>query len=245
MPLVTMPFIGRLGNLLFQYAWLRAWAEQNGYELCLPPWIGERVFAGVPEAVRPDEYKPDKVFNEDYCQRQECLIYTRKQVKGWFAFKPDVLEKLQPARCDAPALLNVRMGSDYIGAGMVCISQESYFQSCMKEFGRLIAIKAHYETDVWSTRLPDFKGNPFASGLGTTEVCLPSFYRLMTAPILFRANSTFSWWAATLGNGRVFSPVVKGMKTGVPNQYCSEFVEGNWPAMTYKDGFTDLHLRNE
>ena len=75
MPTITIPLIGRLGNILFIYSWIRAYAEQNGYELCLPPWIGERVFAGVPEAVRPDKYKLDKVLGEDYCQRQECLIY--------------------------------------------------------------------------------------------------------------------------------------------------------------------------
>jgi len=75
---------------------------------------------------------------------------------------------------------------------------------------------------------------------------LPSFYRLMTAPILFRANSTFSWWAATLGNGRVFAPVIKDL-IGLNNQFFhhAEFIEGNWPQMTKAPVNTDLHLREE
>lgn len=243
MPLISMNLIGRLGNLLFQYAYLRSVAERDGYEIALPPWIGERVFAGVPEAVRPEKHKPDKVFNEDYCQRQECLIYTRKQLKEWFKFKDDVLEKLQPAKCKYQIILNIREAQDYVAANMVCIDSGSYEIKFRHEFG--VTNDWDYETDMSPTRLSDFSGDPSASGLGTTEVCLPSFYRLMTAPILFRANSSFSWWAATLSDGRVFSPVVKGMKTGVPNQYCENWVEGNWPCMTEREGFTDLHLRHE
>src|SRR5678816_834571 len=127
MPTVTMPLTGRLGNLCFIYAHLRAYAEQNGYEVSLPPWIGERVFSGVPEAVRPDKYKPDLDLGEDLHQRQSSLIYTRKQVKEWFAFKPEVEERLKPASLgDDVILLNQRLGNDYISAGMVCISADSY-----------------------------------------------------------------------------------------------------------------------
>ena len=243
MPTATMPLTGRLGNLMFEYSYLRAYAEQNGYEVSLPPWIGERVFAGVPEAVRPNKYKPDLDLGEDLHQRQSSLIYTRKQVKEWFAFKPEVLERLQPAKCPKNTIIfNRREGSDYIGAGMVCISKDSYFDAVpdeVKNFGYL------WETDTNPNRLDSFTGDSWASGLGTTEICLPSFYRLMTAPVLFRANSTFSWWSATLSDGRIFSPVIEGMKGGVPNQHCDNFVEGNWPRMSLREGFTDLHLRNE
>jgi len=225
---------------MFEYAHLRAYAEQNGYEVSLPPWIGERVFAGVPEAIRPDKYKPDLDLGEDLHQRQSSLIYTRKQVKEWFAFKPEVLEKLKPAKCQCEIVLNVREGRDYISAGMICISSQSYLDALVNNFGT--GQRFTWETDTFSMFLSSFAGDPSASGLGTTEVCLPSFYRLMTAPILFRANSTFSWWASTLGNGRVFSPVIDGMKGGIPNQHCSNFVEGNWPRMSQAPECTDLHL---
>jgi len=240
---VTMPLTGRLGNLLFQYAHLRAYAEQNGYEVSLPPWIGERVFAGVPEAVRPDKYKPDLDLGEDLHQRQSSLIYTRKQVKEWFVFKPEVLERLQPARCPQnKTILNARVNLDYVGAGMVCIGLWSYIKAYTNVFGTCYVRDTEWETDENAVALDSFPGDAWASGLGTTEVCLPSFYRLMTAPVLFRANSSFSFWAATLSDGRIFSPVIEGMKGGVPNQHCNNFVEGNWPRMSLLEGFTDLHI---
>jgi hypothetical protein len=49
------------------------------------------------------------------------------------------------------------------------------------------------------------------------------FFLMMKCKNLFRANSTFSWWAATLGDAQVFSPVV-GQRTGWLDV---EFVEGN------------------
>ncbi len=193
--------------------------------------------------MRPDKYKPDFDLGECLFQTQPSLIYTRKQVKSWFTFKPEVLEKLRPAKCKYETILNIREASDYIGAGMVCIDSGSYDIAFRLEFG--VTHNWDYETDTSPTRLPAFTGDPSASGLGTTEVCLPSFYRLMTAPILFRANSTFSWWAATLGNGRVFSPVIEGMKGGIPNQHCDNWVEGNWPRMSLVEGFTDLRIKDE
>lgn len=243
MPLVTMPLTGRLGNLLFQYAYIRAYAEQNGYELSLPPWIGERVFT-IPEAVRPDKYRPDLDLGEQLFQNQASLIYTRKQVKEWFTFKNEILMKVQHVACEPhDIILNRRSQLDYVGAGMVCISKESYLKARDDRFPDKAEYNTHWETDHDPIRLSYFDGDPSASGLGTTWVCLPSFYRLMTAPILFRANSTFSWWAVTLGNGRVFSPVIEGMKGGIPNQHCDNWVEGNWPRMSLVEGFTDLHIK--
>jgi hypothetical protein len=66
----------------------------------------------------------------------------------------------------------------------------------------------------------------------------------MAADVVLRANSTFSWWAALLGRGRVFSPLVEDR---IGDQTV-EFVEGNWPRMCdTKNGsarLTDLHIRD-
>jgi hypothetical protein len=241
MPLLFTPLIGRFGNLLFIFAHARAWAEQNGYELCLPPWVGEKIFT-IPEAVRPDRYKPDLVWPENMRQNQESLIYTRKQVREWFTIRPELSRLMSSTRPDV-VTLNVRRGDDYRSAGLVMISPESYVTA---------AVRAGYdpsdcilETDTNPTRHPYFTGNIDASGLGTTWVALPSFYRLMTAPVLFRANSTFSWWAATLGHGKVFSPIIRGLQGGTPNTQCEIFVAGNWPVMADNPPNSDLHLKEE
>lgn len=224
--LVYMPMIGRFGNLLFQYAGLRAWAEANECEVCLPPWIGEKVFT-IPEAVRPDRHRPDIVWSERYLQDPESMTYTLKQVREWFKIKPEVIERLQPARCRDPILLDIRQGADYLAAGNVVLGRQCYLDAC-RAFG-YDPNTAGWEIDTEPTRLPEFTGDVTASGFCTTWVSLPAFYRLMTAPVLFRANSSFSWWAATLNEGKIYAPVVRGIEPG-PNRYCDNFVSGNWPA---------------
>lgn len=238
MPLLMPTLTGRLGNLLFQYAHARAWCQQNHYDLCLPPWVGEKVFE-IGEAVRPKRFKPDMVWPENMRQNQESLIYTRRQVREWFKFKPWVMDRLKSISVPK-ILLNVREGQDYRDAGLVTISRASYLLAADK-FGFNSGDWA-WEIDINPTRHPSFNGDFSSSGLGTSWVCIPSFYRLMMAPVLFRANSTFSWWAATLGNGRVFAPVIRGIRGGVPNAQCDTFVEGNWPIMADCPQNSDLHL---
>lgn len=233
--------VGRLGNLLFIYAFARAYCEQHGYDLCLPPWIGEKIFK-IPRAVSPSCI-PDIVMPEVLYQNQESLIYTRKQVREWFQIKDEWVEKLQPAKTRQPVLLNVRRGADYLSAGLVCLGTKCYVDAAGR-FG-YSPNNCDLEVDTHSARLPDFEGDISASGLGTTWVGLPSFYKLMTAPVLFRANSTFSWWAATLSHGDIYSPIIKGLPGGVPDQYAEVFVKGNWPVMADNHPNTDLHLKEE
>ncbi len=231
--------IGRMGNLLFEYAYARAYCEQNGHTLCIPPWVGEQIFE-IPHADRTPANQCDRVI-EDTCQRQECLIYTRKQVKVWLRIKPSVLEMLKPVLENRkPVLLDVRMGSDYIGAGLVSLGMRCYVTAALDR--GYSALDMEWEVDNPGTRLPAFTGDVTAAGLGTTWVSLPAFYRMMTAKVHFRANSTFSWWAATLGNAEVYSPVIRGMTGGVPDQYCGNWVQGNWPAPSANAPNTDLLL---
>lgn len=237
MPIASFKLIGRLGNLCFIYCFARAWCEQNNYTLCLDPWIGEKIFT-IPEANRTRN--ADKVFPEAYYQDQASLIYTRKQVREWFTFKPEIEEKLKPATCNCQVLLNLRHGEDALAAGHVVLNSVCYADAALR-FGYDLS-DFDFETDANPTRLPDFPGDLSAGGLNVTMAAIPSFYRLMTAKVLFRANSTFSFWAATLGHGKVYSPIIKGLPGGVPDVYCSNFVQGNWPQMTTSPINTDLHL---
>ncbi len=66
------------------------------------------------------------------------------------------------------------------------------------------------------------------------------FYRMVQAPTLLRANSSFSWCAALLGNGLVLSPVIDGLEGG--KKHLCKFVAGNWPRFANFDFVTDLRV---
>lgn len=242
MKTVFLPLIGRWGNLLFEYAYARAWADKNGYVVSTYPWAGEKVF-NIPEAPRPEKHTPDIVWDEKLYQHGRDLIYTRKQVREWFAFKPEVADKLRVIT-PSELLFDVRVGQDMIDAGLVCLDRKCYVDAAVK-FG-YDPLGAEWELyPDRPTRLVQLFGEAGGCGLGTNVGSLPAFYKLMTAKVHFRANSSFSWWAATLGHGKVYAPVINGMRGGQPDQYCANWVEGNYPACVQSPEHSDLHLKEQ
>jgi hypothetical protein len=186
---------GRFGNQLFQYAYARAFAEQLGAELHTPDWIGRELFIGVDEPIMQNKGDIDLF---DYFQNPEHLeLLSRKKVKEWFQFKnPPKVEKHN-------VIFNKRRGDYLTHADQYpIVSDQSYIKGAQK-FGL-----DYTEALVLDQDNPDF----------LTDFCL-----MMNCNNLFRANSTFSWWAATLGDCEVYSPKVED-KTGWVDV---EFVKGN------------------
>lgn len=242
MKIVGLRFLGRLGNAMFSYAFARAHAELNGAHLCTDPWIGQKIFE-IDDPLVPDglirRNENTLALTEvnceirSYCQQQRCLIYTREQVRRWFKLRPEWAEKLAAMPSHGHNIVAHIRRTDFAGYGYVLPSPWAYRR----------AVEANGFVDQPFLRISDEdpeKRMPF--GFPDNLAMLPDFYRLMTAPVLFRANSTFSWWAATLGNGRVFSPVIDGF-TGGQEHDDVPFVEGNHPRLHYLDFTTDLHLR--
>ena len=220
--------LGRFGNKCFQYAHARALAEIGGVELVTPRWEGERIFQIEPTRERQDADKPIG----GYGQNQESLIYTRRQVRQWFNFQPWVLETVDDICLPSVCAVGHRRVGDYAGYGYPVVSQASYDR----------AFARHGRTH--STLYMVTEENPAAHPAFTgTLAFVPDFIRLTFSSLLFRGNSTFSWWAATLGHGRVFSPVVAGLVGGREHEV--EFVEGNWPRLCDLPNITDLHLSEQ
>jgi hypothetical protein len=156
------------------------------------------------------------------------------ELRSWFTFRPEWTALFKRPRPHYIAA-NLRRG-DYLSLKHIfaIVSEQSYLNACAK-FG------LDPEALIWvaeELRPP----HPMLDrqGLGY----LADFFTVISADVVLRANSTFSWWAALLGRGRVFSPLVED-RTG---EQTVEFVEGNWPRMsdTKNSGarLTDLHIRD-
>lgn len=224
--------LGRFGNRLFRAAKALALAEQTGAELRMEPWEGERIF--TLDGCRPK--RPDGTEDlviDGYCQNQQSLIYSRADCRRWFALRPEIEEALiASVKIEKCPHAHLRKG-DYISCGYPVLSMKAVIRA-MRERGM-----AEYFVPV-SDEFPLVHDGATMIGLSF----LPDFYRLTRAPVLFRANSSFSWWAATLSHGKVFSPVITGLAGGVEHDNVP-FVEGNWPRLCELDFVTDLHLKEQ
>lgn len=234
---VNLRMMGRWGNQLFQYAFARAYCERGGHELRCYPWDGERVFdlgpcARVSERFEPCYSEQDypKDFRGDielhgYFQSQDALIYTRTQAKEWLKLKyrawyDCVIPRPQP-------IAHYRCG-DYLGYGYPVISKNAIIKAATD---RLIATPLFFSEE---------DSHPAPEGEPTW---LSDFVAMRQASILFRANSSFSWWAATLADKDqiVYSPLIDGLEGGKEHDDVP-FVLGNYPRLASLPFTTDLHL---
>ena len=224
MKTVYANLIGRFGNNLFIYAYARALAERENALLETSPWIGQKLFKYLKGYCEPvgDTIIPVCGYHQD----QDSLIYTRKQVKEWFQFKPEILEQLAQVPCP-PIVAHLRRG-DYADLGYVVVSEKSYRDAWHK-----------FELDTTPITFVSEENPYIVNGLPDW---LPDFYRMTKAKVLFRANSSFSWWASTLSDARVFAPVIEGLPGG--ERDC-DFLESNAPKLANLSFVTDLHLKEQ
>lgn len=209
--------MGRFGNCLFQYAFARAIAEKYSAVLQTPKWVGQELFSlndppiegHYPTCEFDDIPEHGNVNLHGYFQNQRHIDYlSHSSLKKWFAFKDKWTEKFPVT---IPIAAHIRRG-DYLISNAYCIvSEKSYVKAC-KEHG----YKA--EEIMWVR-----EENAQPADLPPELVFLRDFFTLKNASVLFRANSTFSWWASVLGDGITYSPVV-GRRTGL---HTVKFVKGN------------------
>jgi hypothetical protein len=172
-------------------------------------------------------------------QHQRFLTYTRADCRRWFRLKPECAELVK----DVPALplvANLRRG-DYCYAcnPFVVIDEQSYIDCCEK-YG-LDARQIYWLNGEDHYRVPGIAVEKPWVKLSDEEKFtrldfLPDLALMMRAKVLMRSNSTFAWWAATLGNNeRVFAPDVSGIDPSRSRRGLGRdcvrvpFVEGNHP----------------
>ena len=236
MAIVQVKLLGGFGNQLHQYAAVRKHAEMNGATLEISPggWYGEKLFGltdpywscdlpevndgccGMGPTIEPGQVN---VRVGGYFQMQRWVgTLSKAELRRWFAIPQKWLDAVPPLPLSYIAA-HLRQ-ADYINHQCFCnVTRESYLKAIEEhklDINKLQWVEQDKAKSVW---LFDSMGFPF----------LADFVTLMRADVLLRANSTFSWWAAALGTGEVYSPVVEdlnGWQT-VP------FVKGNHPKITH------------
>lgn len=129
---------GRLGNQLFQYAYLRSMAQKLNTNFWCPEWEGDRMFELEDESVRvripPDKFGnlfdqgaqagfskdalnvTDGVDVQGYFQ-SERYYKSRDLVKTWYRFKTDIKngasEKFDVSLAGESVSISLRLDSDY------------------------------------------------------------------------------------------------------------------------------------
>jgi len=211
---------GRWGNSLFQYAGARVAAEMIGTELRVPiDWIGRKVFCTIYEG--PIERELPKIAESEWDGQDNVDITGYFQSEKWVSrlSKSKLKKWLVPRNWyDGPEVAIHKRRGDYVGNGYYALVSDASYDKAVQDFGRCGATIKTYHCESKSDQYMDF-------------------VEIMKAKAIFRSNSTFSWWAATLSNATVYSPVV-GDLTGwqdVP------FVEGNHPKLVSL--FSDLHIQ--
>lgn len=212
---------GRWGNSLFQYAASKVAAEIVGTELRIPSdWAGRKIFSSSvhegPIDVKLRDVPEHEWEGEDnvnligYFQSEKWVsLFSRSKLKQW----------LVPARNVAgPEVAVHKRRGDYVGNGYYATVSDASYDVAIVDHNIIGSVK-HYHCEAKSDQYTDF-------------------LEIMNARTILRSNSTFSWWAATLSNAEVYSPVV-GDKSGWQDV---EFIKGNHPKLCYL--FADLHIKD-
>lgn len=250
MPILHASLQGRFGNKAMQWLFARSIAERCGADFRCDDWEGNRIFApAVPGyfgptlprvneigllqwSLLPREAQCDIEFR-GYAQMQSCMTYTKRQAQEWLRISPEwtpALDRIMGHYCPNDAIVAHHRLGDFIGYSYPVVSRLSYNQAAMHYFGFGRQIEFVSE----EAPLPH-------PGIPDDLSFLPDFYRLMKAPTLMRANSTFSFVAGLLGNGLVLSPWIDGLKGGVEHDEV-RFEAGNHCKLADFDFCSDLHV---
>lgn len=233
--------LGRFGNQLFQYAAAKGYARKIGATLEIPPWyLANRLFKNIkdPAVTSPIARLPIEQIPEDgqsnvnlygYFQHSRAYkLYTLSDLRHWFEFQ-DWVHELFNNTPRALTAAHVRRG-DYVTTfkHSFCTIDETAYLSAFEEYGCPSPV-------TWVR-----EDKPSKSGVPGID-WLKDFYTLMTSKVLVRANSTFSVWAAILGNHpAVYSPVIDGLRGHCKNV---KFIPGNHPKTADHPGVCDYLIK--
>jgi len=231
---------GRFGNQLFQYAIGKGYCETFGYTLEIPEnWIGRKIFKNINDNIIKDtlphyesNQPPCGIYNVDFkCpfwfNQNTVSLFTKQQAKNWFELKDEY--QIKPDKTKN-IVAHLRRGDFNQFTDLFTIITRKCYKKAIEKFG-------YNYKDIYFVQEEFYSFRHRKWTMKNQYHFLEDFQTIQNADVIFRANSTFSWWAAALSNAKIFSPVV-GRKTNWRDDI--RFVEGNHPTTVCKDFYDEL-----
>jgi hypothetical protein len=214
---------GRLGNQLFQYAFLRVTAERLGTQFFCPVWDGDRMFRLDDRDLRADQargivrrwgpgkqagFAPEALQIQDQTDiegffQSEHYYPDKARVRGWFSFREPIVEEVQRRFEGLPwdecTSFSLRIDDDYNKTREYFpLYPVEYYSRALKQ------LKSSGPIVVFADR-PD-RAREFFARLETTRPLvfidqLGAFEQLYAMTLCHDnviTNSTFAWWGAWL-----------------------------------------------
>ncbi len=209
----------RLGNQLFQYAFLRTQAKRLGVTFYCPKWYGESVFDLHDKEEKGDAFQAVQTYNEDPYQHgfsseaiqiqdntdvagyfQSHLYFSHDDITKWYSFKNEitepVLKKYHAIDFTKAVAVHVRLGDYQEGSLMFYTPTPKYFKDALRYLnpqGDIIVFSEGVEKV--KNYLGEMPANTiFVEGNKDYE----DFYLMTLCKDIVISPSSFSWWAAYL-----------------------------------------------
>jgi hypothetical protein len=210
----------------------------------------------------PAQYGKINVCLDSLCC-YDPFIFTKyskeKMIEEYFKFSEEILNsdlyKRMEDKQGTYVVAHLRRddiadAQNFTNCGYSVISKESYYKAFVK-FGydaKAVDWLTDDRTGHWGVKAPQYKDNwRYPEGSEYFKdiffAWFPDFLKLMFAKTIFRANSSFSWWASFFSNAEVYSPRLHTRelfsKTG--KELDVEFEKGNHPHWICVKGVDQCH----
>jgi hypothetical protein len=234
---------GRLGNQLFQYAFLRVTAARLRTDFFCPTWEGDEIFDLKDEKIRANAPRDishhfDSAPQAGFCPRaleiadhseiqgffQSEKYYPDKAlVRSWFAFRPEIVKYVEtlfpPALLHNAVSISLRLDQDYANTReFFPLYGASYYRRGLSRVGGSGPILVFADRlDLAKTFVKSLARTEFVfvEGLSTHQ----QLYLMTRCRANVITNSTFAWWGAWLNsrNDCVVVAPSAWCRPGVPN----------------------------
>lgn len=256
---------GRLGNQLFQYAFMRTQAEGSKLKLYLPKWIGDSVFhledkhirSGPPREKLKEFCEPCDSFGYNSIELPSAVdvtgffqserMFDRVLIRRAYSFRESILARAREClgvdfNPSEDLAMGIRLGDFYTTPTHYC-PRQLYYRAALRRFcaTRIFLFSDDTQVAVKHIRDAGFDGQilPMSIPPILTLAAMSRFRNFIIGP------STFHWWGAWLSaseDKRVVAPLEGATRPGAPAR-AIDFWPPDWQTLRALRKFDTYKIR--